>query len=93
MRVTVKGAFGVAVRSVITGEVPDDERLVTRSGQEHVGAGWARSVRLLERVGVKRILLERGSQAGYPARVTLKGAAEDELLRHVDECRNRLLRL
>ena len=39
VRVTVEGAFGVAVGGLITGEVPDDEGLVTRTGQEHVGAG------------------------------------------------------
>lgn len=39
VRVTVEGALGVAVRGLITGKVPDDEGLVTRTGKEHVGAG------------------------------------------------------
>lgn len=38
MGVTVEAAFGVAVAGLVTGQVPDDEGLVARSGQEHVGA-------------------------------------------------------
>lgn len=31
--------LGVTVRGLVAGQVPDDERLVTRTGQEHVRAG------------------------------------------------------
>lgn len=36
--VTVEGTLGVTVRGVVAGKVPDDEGLVTRTGQEHVRA-------------------------------------------------------
>lgn len=36
--VTVEGSLWVSVRALVTGEVPDDQALVTRSRQEHV---WA----------------------------------------------------
>jgi hypothetical protein len=36
--VTVEATFGVTVRGLVAGEVPDDERLVAGSGQEHVRA-------------------------------------------------------
>jgi hypothetical protein len=38
MGVTVQTSLWIAVRSVVTSEVPDDQRLVSRSRQEHVGA-------------------------------------------------------
>ena len=82
--VTVEGAFGVAVRGLITGKVPDDEGLVTRTGQEHVGAEpllvYAREILDC----CKLLLLEGGGQGSDPAGVALKGAAEDELLSHFD---------
>lgn len=37
--VSVERALWVAVGLVTTGQVPDDEGLVTRGGEEHVGAG------------------------------------------------------
>lgn len=36
--VTVEAALGVAVAGLVAGQVPDDEGLVARSGEEHVGA-------------------------------------------------------
>lgn len=36
--VTVERSLGVTVLGLIAGEVPDDQSLVTGSGQEHVGA-------------------------------------------------------
>jgi hypothetical protein len=36
--VTVQRSLGVTVLGLVTSEVPDDEGLVTRTGQEHVGA-------------------------------------------------------
>jgi len=84
VRVTVEGALGVAVGGLITGKVPDDEGLVTRTGKEHVGAetllAYARDIRDY----CKLLLLEGGSEGGDPAGVALKGAAEDELLSHFD---------
>lgn len=38
MGVAVQRPFGVSVLRLVTGQVPDDERLVTAGGQEHVGA-------------------------------------------------------
>ena len=38
--VAVQTPLGVAVRGLVAGEVPDDERLVARAGEEHVGAGF-----------------------------------------------------
>lgn len=38
VRVSVEGAFWVSVGLVATGQVPDDEGLVARGGEEHVGA-------------------------------------------------------
>ena len=37
--VSVETAFGVTVRLVIAGEVPDDQGLVSAGGQKHVGTG------------------------------------------------------
>jgi hypothetical protein len=34
----VQTPLGVAVRGLVAGQVPDDERLVARAGEEHVGA-------------------------------------------------------
>jgi hypothetical protein len=36
--VTVQRSLGITVLGLIAGEVPDDQGLVTGSGQEHVGA-------------------------------------------------------
>lgn len=36
--VALEGSLGVSVLGLIAGEVPDDQGLVTRSRQEHVGA-------------------------------------------------------
>jgi len=38
MGVAVQTPLGVAVRSLVAGEVPDDQGLVSGAGQEHVGA-------------------------------------------------------
>ena len=38
MRVAVERSLGVAVLGLVTSEVPDDQSLVSGSGQEHVGA-------------------------------------------------------
>ena len=38
VRVTVERALGVSVLGLVAGQVPDDEGLVARSRQEHVGA-------------------------------------------------------
>jgi hypothetical protein len=38
MGVTVQTSLWIAVRSVVTSEVPDDQRLVSRSREEHVRA-------------------------------------------------------
>jgi hypothetical protein len=38
VRVTVQAAFGVAVAGLVAGQVPDDERLVARTREKHVGA-------------------------------------------------------
>lgn len=39
VRVTVQRALWVAVGLVAAGQVPDDQSLVTRGGEKHVGAG------------------------------------------------------
>ena len=39
MGVAVEAPLGVTVRGLVAGEVPDDQSLVARGGQEHVGAG------------------------------------------------------
>ena len=33
----VKGSLWVTVRALVAGQVPDDQRLIARTGQEHVG--------------------------------------------------------
>lgn len=38
MGVTVQTAFWVSVGRLVAGQIPDDESLVTRGGEEHVGA-------------------------------------------------------
>lgn len=38
MGMTVQRSLGITVLGLVTGEVPDDQGLVTRTGQEHVGA-------------------------------------------------------
>ena len=39
MGVTLEGPLWVTVLRLVAGQVPDDEGLVARGGQEHVGAG------------------------------------------------------
>lgn len=87
MRVTVEAALGVAVRGLVAGKVPDDQSLVARSRQEHVGAeNEAISILCLFLCTRWRrcSLLKRGSQAGDPAGVALEGTAKNKLLGHVD---------
>lgn len=38
VRVTLERSLGVAVLGLVTGQVPDDEGLVSRGGEQHVGA-------------------------------------------------------
>jgi bifunctional N-acetylglucosamine-1-phosphate-uridyltransferase/glucosamine-1-phosphate-acetyltransferase GlmU-like protein len=38
MGVTVQTSLWIAVGSIVTSEVPDDQSLVSRSREEHVGA-------------------------------------------------------
>ena len=38
MGVAVEASLGVSVLSLVAGEVPDDEGLVTRGREKHVGA-------------------------------------------------------
>lgn len=38
MGVTVERPLGIAILSLITGKVPDDQGLVSATGEEHVGA-------------------------------------------------------
>lgn len=38
MGVALQGSLGVAVLRLVAGEVPDDQGLVSATGQEHVGA-------------------------------------------------------
>ena len=40
MRVTVETSLGVSIVLVVTGEVPDDESLVTATREKHVWAVW-----------------------------------------------------
>ena len=80
MGVTVQTSLWIAVGSIVTSEVPNDQRLVSRSREEHVGAAvtLASPARRLQRIA----LFERGSQAGDPAAVALKSTTVDELLSH-----------
>lgn len=39
MRVALESPLGVAVLGLVAGEVPDDQAVVTATGEEHVGAG------------------------------------------------------
>jgi hypothetical protein len=39
VRVAVQAAFGVAVRGLVAGQVPDDQSLVARAREKHVRAG------------------------------------------------------
>lgn len=80
MGVTVKTSLWVAIGLVVTSEVPDDQRLISRSRKEHI---WAVITLALAAHGVAGVaLFERGSQAGDPAAVALKGTTVDELLSH-----------
>jgi hypothetical protein len=83
--VAVQTPLGVAVRGLVAGQVPDDERLVARAGQEHVGAGRKSVIARLARRATflgGHALLQRGSKGGNPARVALEGTTEYELLGH-----------
>jgi len=91
--VTVEATFGVTVRGLVAGEVPDDEGLVAGSGQEHVGAarGLASCARIALSgmdmdmdmdMGMVNVLLEGSRQGSDPSGVTLKGATEYQLLGH-----------
>jgi hypothetical protein len=97
VRVTVQTPLRIAVRSLVASEIPDDERLVPGSGQEHVWASrqsvcaqLAHDVASIFRMQSSRcgsknfidVLLEGGSQGGDPAAVALKGATENQLLGH-----------
>ena len=99
--VTVEAALGVAVGLLVAGEVPDDERLVARTGQKHV-----RAVRRLASncskspifsPSVRNSLLEGGGQRRNPSGVALKGAPQHKLLGHLgvllvgEDCRVRWL--
>ena len=70
----------IAVGSIVSSEVPNDQSLVSRSREEHVGAAvtLASPARRLQGIA----LFERGSQAGDPAAVALKSTTVDELLSH-----------
>ena len=85
MGVTVQTSLWIAVGSIVTSEVPNDQSLVSRSREEHVGAAvtLASPARQLQRIA----LFERGSQAGDPAAVALKGTTVDELLSHDGQTR------
>ena len=75
--VTVERSLGVTVLRLVTGEVPDDQSLVARGGQEHVGAvergcqlaSEYSSHNVIRNVlsGREFVLLHGGSQAGDPA--------------------------
>ena len=96
MGVALKASLGVTVGLVVTSQVPDDQGLVATGGKEHVGAvddaiaisthAFFFSPRLRAFAGARLdgecLLLKRGSQAGNPAIVALKGSAKDELLSH-----------
>lgn len=92
MRVALKASLGVTVGLVVASQVPDDQRLVATGGKKHIGAiddaiAISKTVfqnfEILPRVLVIIfLLLKRGSQAGNPAIVALKGSAKDELLSH-----------
>jgi hypothetical protein len=45
--VAVEAPLGVTVRGLVAGQVPDDESLVARSGEEHVGANRMSVLRIL----------------------------------------------
>jgi hypothetical protein len=45
--VAVEAPLGVTVRGLVAGQVPDDQSLVARSGEEHVGAGRMSVLRIL----------------------------------------------
>ena len=77
--------LGVTVRGLVAGQVPDDESLVARTGQEHAGAGRMSVFARLARLSTffrGYALLQRGSKGGNPARVALEGTTEYELLGH-----------
>jgi hypothetical protein len=68
--VTVEATFGVTVRGLVAGEVPDDEGLVAGSGQEHVRAarGLASCARIaLADMDMVNVLLEGSRQGSDPS--------------------------
>jgi hypothetical protein len=88
--VALKASLGVTVGLVVASQVPDDQSLVATGGKEHVGAiddaialakPFFQNFEISPRVCFF-LLLKRGSQAGNPAIVALKGSAKDELLSH-----------
>jgi hypothetical protein len=79
----VQTPLGVTVRGLVAGQVPDDESLVARSGQEHVGANRVSVLRIMHFPSFRvYALLQGGSKGGDPARVALEGTTEYELLGH-----------
>lgn len=91
MVVAVKGSLGVAVRDLITGEIPDDEGLVTATRQEHVGAIHQSANYSNPSFCCGVALLQRSRKGGDPAIVALEGASEDKLLAHDRVGRGQLL--
>ena len=73
--------FWVSVRLLVTREVPDDQSLVSGSGQKHARAGTMLALHS-DGVSFGVALFGRGSQARNPAAVTLEGTTVDELLSH-----------
>lgn len=83
--VALQAALGVTVGLLIAGEVPDDQGLVTGTGQQHVGAKRRSQVRRTfeAKIRASLLLLQRGGKGGNPAIVALEGAAKNQLLSHV----------
>lgn len=81
MRMAVKTPLRVTVGGVVPGQVPDDQGLVARAGEQHVGAG-KRSVCNPRREQDVSLLLQRGRERGNPAIVAFKGPALNQLDSH-----------
>ena len=63
-------SLGVAVLGLVTGEVPDDQTLVSACGEEHVGAVTPSVVGTIGKASMSflcHILLHGSGQAGDPA--------------------------
>lgn len=85
MGVALQAALGVTVCLLVAGEVPDDQVLVARARQQHVGAKHrSKSEERFETkiLGHSLLLLQRGRKASNPAIVALEGAAKNQLLSH-----------